>query len=106
MGKLEAADSPRDGAGEGSLLVAEQLALDEPDGQGGAVDLDQRLGGARLVEWMARAISSLPVPVSPLISTVASVAATRPIWSSTASSAGLRPMISSKLCAALISSWR
>ena len=43
VGQFEAADSPRDGAGEGSLLVAEQLALDEPDGQGGAVDLDQRL---------------------------------------------------------------
>ena len=42
VGQLEAADPPGDGAGEGALLVAEQLALDEPRGEGGAVDLDQR----------------------------------------------------------------
>ena len=45
----------------------------------------------------ARAISSLPVPVSPLISTVASVGATRLTLSSTAIGAGARPTISSKL---------
>ncbi len=44
VGQLEAADAAGDGAGEGALLVAEQLALDEPGGEGGAVDLDQRLG--------------------------------------------------------------
>ncbi len=43
MGQLEAADPPRDGPGEGTLLVAEQLALDQPGRQGGAVDLDQGL---------------------------------------------------------------
>ena len=45
VGQLEAADAPGDGAGEGALLVAEELALDEPRGEGGAVDLDQRPGG-------------------------------------------------------------
>ncbi len=40
---------------------------------------------------MARAISSLPVPVSPLISTEVSVGATRRTLSSTAVRAGLRP---------------
>ena len=84
LGQLEAADPAGDGAGERALLVAEELALDEPRGESGAVDLDQRLGRRRLFEWIARAISSLPVPVSPVMSTVASVAATRLTLSSTA----------------------
>src|SRR5690349_24225017 len=44
---------------------------------------------------MARAISSLPVPVSPKISTVESVGATRSTCASTVSRAGLSPMICS-----------
>ena len=40
---------------------------------------------------MARATSSLPLPLSPVISTVASVGAARRIASKTFSSAGLRP---------------
>ena len=43
VGQLEPAGVPGDRAGERPLLVAEQLALDEPRGQGRAVDLDQRL---------------------------------------------------------------
>ena len=43
IGQLEAADPSGDRAREGPLLVAEQLALDEPGGQGRAVDLDERL---------------------------------------------------------------
>ena len=43
LGQLESADAPGDGAGEGTFLVAEQFALDEPGRQGGAVDLDERL---------------------------------------------------------------
>src|SRR5580692_2809811 len=46
---------------------------------------------------MARAMSSLPVPVSPRTNTVESVEATRSTCSSTASSAGLLPMICSNL---------
>ena len=54
------------GPGEGALLVTEQLALDQRRGQGGAVDRDERRCRARwLVAWIARATSSLPVPVSP-----------------------------------------
>src|SRR5262245_39536986 len=49
VGQLEAADPPGDGAGEGALLVAEQLALDQAGGQGGAVDLDQWPGRALAV---------------------------------------------------------
>ena len=43
IGKLEPADSPGDGAGEGPLLVTEQLALHEPGGKCRAVELDERL---------------------------------------------------------------
>ena len=49
VGQLEAADPPGEGAGEGAFLVAEQLALDQSRGQGGAVELDQRLGRAAAV---------------------------------------------------------
>src|SRR6266403_802204 len=49
---------------------------------------------ARLLRrWMVRATSSLPVPLSPWISTGLSVAATRPITPSTSFTAGLSPMI-------------
>src|SRR5262249_12294277 len=41
LGQLETADAAGDGAGEGALLVAEQLALDQAGRQGGAVDLDE-----------------------------------------------------------------
>src|SRR5262249_43249407 len=42
LGQLEPADAPRDGAGEGALLVAEEFALDQPARQGGTIDLDER----------------------------------------------------------------
>ena len=62
--------APADGPGERALFVAEQLALEQGFRQGGAVDRDQ--GPLRLSDawWMALAICSLPVPVSPSISTV------------------------------------
>ena len=41
VGQLEAADLLADGAGEGALLVAEQLALQQPRGDGRAVELDE-----------------------------------------------------------------
>ena len=41
VGQLEAADLLADGAGEGALLVAEQLALQQPGGDGRAVELDE-----------------------------------------------------------------
>src|SRR6266849_4717638 len=40
--ELEAADPSRDGTGEGATLVAEELALQEARGDGGAVELDER----------------------------------------------------------------
>ena len=104
VGELEAADAPGDGAREGPLLVAEELALHEPVGRALQLTLMNGLSARLLVEWMARAISSFPVPVSPVMSTEASVGATRRTSSSTADSAGLLPMIASKLWVALISS--
>ena len=46
VGELEAADALGDGAGEGSLFVAEELAFHEARREGAAVDLDERLVGA------------------------------------------------------------
>src|SRR5437016_5657698 len=40
--ELETADPSRDGTGEGAALVAEELALQEAGGDGGAVELDER----------------------------------------------------------------
>ncbi len=57
------------GAGEGALLVAEQDRLDQILRHGAAIDGDERLGAALAEPWMARAISSLPTPDSPSIST-------------------------------------
>ncbi len=54
--------------------------------------------------WTARAISSLPVPVSPVIRTVESVGATLDTPESTARSAGEIPTISSNIDAWSISS--
>ena len=45
--------------------MAEQLALDEVTGQRRTVERHEGVGARRLLAWMARAISSLPVPVSP-----------------------------------------
>ena len=69
--------------GERALDVAEQLALEQRLGHRGAVDRDERAGRCRLRWWIARATSSLPVPLSPVISTVASVSATRSMRSYT-----------------------
>ena len=49
VGQLEAALAARHRPGECPLLVAEQLALDDRFGQGGAVDLDQRLSRPQAV---------------------------------------------------------
>ena len=85
VGQLEAAAALADGAGERALLVAEQLALQQRLRQGGAVDR-ARAGrcGVGDAWWMARATCSLPVPVSPSISTVVLVWATLLISSKTA----------------------
>src|SRR6185295_5243156 len=45
--ELEAPEPSRDGARERAPLVAEQLALEEPGGDGGAVELDERTAPPR-----------------------------------------------------------
>ena len=47
VGLFEAADPLGDGAGEGALFVAEELAFEEVLGDGGAIDFDEGAGGAR-----------------------------------------------------------
>ena len=47
VGLLEAPGAPPIGAGEGALLVAEELALEERLGERGAVERDERRLGAR-----------------------------------------------------------
>jgi len=75
LGLLDAAAAGRGGAGEGPLLVAEELALQQPAGI--AVQFTTTKGRAlrRLARWIERATSSLPVPVSPRIRTVESTPA-------------------------------
>ena len=65
------------GAGEAAPLVSEQLALDEVRGDG--ADGNERfLAAAAQAKWMAWATTSFPVPVSPVMRTLASVGATLP----------------------------
>ena len=81
-----------DGAGEGAALEAEQLRLEQLGRQRRAVDLDERAARAAATRrGCARATSSLPVPLSPRISTVTSVSATRSISSRTSRICSLVP---------------
>ena len=72
------------------LRVAEELALEQRLGDRAAVDRDERRVGAPLARWMARASSSLPVPLSPWMSTLASVAPPAARCRSRSSICGLR----------------
>ena len=70
--QLELAELLADRAGERALLVAEQRALDQLLGNRGEVDGDERRVRLRPTrDECRRASSSLPVPLSPRISTVA-----------------------------------
>ena len=97
VGQLEATHFLRERAGEGALLMTEQFAFDQAGWDGRAIDFDEgpTLRGLKL--WIARAISSLPVPVSPVMSTVESVGATRSTFLSTFFSEVDPPINSSKL---------
>ena len=77
IGELEAADLPRQRAGVGALLAAEQLALDQRRRESPRSSRGPSAACRRgLSSWICVANSSLPVPVSPSSSTVESVAAT------------------------------
>ena len=75
--QLQLAELVAVGAGEAALHVAEQLRFEQRLGQARAVDRDERARGARGAQWMSRATRSLPTPLSPVMSTFASPAATR-----------------------------
>jgi hypothetical protein len=93
-------------AGERALLVAEQFGFEQAVRNRAAVDRDERLVGARPLAWITLAISSLPVPLSPSISTGRSVGAAFSAISSASSSLGLSPNVPSKMKLRSISAWR
>ncbi len=74
---LERGEAPVDRAREGAALVAEEGGLGERRRDRAAVDDDEGLARAGAGDWwIAWATSSLPVPVSPVMSRVRSVGAT------------------------------
>jgi len=75
LGQLELPGLFGLGVGEGALDVAEEFGLDERRGDRAAVDDDERLVLSRAVVVDALATSSLPVPLSPVMSTVPSTLA-------------------------------
>ena len=83
-------------AGETSFDVSEQLGFEQRFRQTGAVHGDEVLILAWASEWIARATTSLPTPLSPVISTFASERATR--WTSRRNSSisGLMPINSGR----------
>ena len=83
-------------AGERAGDVAEQLAFEQVLGQGAAGDFDERPFARLLRRWIARAIMILPVPLSPVTSTVARVSATLSIMSKTRIMCGSWPMMLSR----------
>ena len=76
FGLLEPAGR-RVGAGERAALVAEQLGLDQVARDRRQVDGDERAVAPTAKSCSARATSSLPVPDSPVISTVRSASLSR-----------------------------
>ena len=96
VGLLEAADALLVGAREGALLVAEQLGLEQVLLQRRAVHLHEVAAARSELWWIAPAISSLPVPVSPRMSTVVLLFATFLTMVSTDCSAPLAPTMRSK----------
>jgi hypothetical protein len=85
VGGFEQAGALLVGAGERALGVAEQLALDELARHRAAVHDDERLPVRAEPACRRRATSSLPVPLSPAMSTLWLAFAMRAIcWSSAA----------------------
>ena len=78
-------------AGEGAALVAEELALEQRLGNGAAVDATNGRSRRGLRSWIARATSSLPVPVSPSMTTGTSNWATRSMSARASRKVGNRP---------------
>ena len=93
VGLLEEAALRGGRARERAPLVPEELTLEDRLGERRAVHRDERLVARGLFAWMARATSSLPVPLSPTMSTVAVVGATCATVLYTPSIAGAVPTI-------------
>jgi len=74
------------------LSRSEQLAFEQRFGQGAAWNDDHRVEAAGLAAWIARATTSLPVPLSPSDHHVASLAATVSTISTTRRMAALWPI--------------
>ena len=100
------AQPPLQCAGEGSLFVSEKLGSNQRLRNGGAVDLTKALVARFDLRCSARAISSLPVPVSPRIRTVESDGATFSTCFSTWRMGLQEPTISSNIEERSISSRR
>ncbi len=73
-------------AGERTLLVSEESALHQIPGERGAIHLTNGPCARALPLWIARATSSLPAPLSPVMRTFVSVRATLAISARTVSS--------------------
>ena len=93
VGDLEQAARVALGAGEGAAHVAEQRRFEQRLGDGGAVLADERASRRGPFEWMARATSSLPVPLSPWITTGSVVSVMRSSSRNRSSMRGVRPMM-------------
>ncbi len=74
----EASRAALDGAREGALLVAEELALEQLARDRRAFTATKAPAARGDAWWIARATSSLPVPLSPVISTATSRARDAP----------------------------
>ena len=83
VGQLEAPDAVGLGVGECALHVAEQLALEDAFGEPAGIDRDEGLAGAARDGVHRLRHEPLPVPFSPVMSTLASDGPTREISSST-----------------------
>ena len=105
LGDFDLAERLLRGAGERALLVAEQFALEQRLGNRRAVDGDEARVLAAALRMHARArCSSLPVPLSPRISTDTSAGATFSIMRHTlsiASSVAISPSNGERSCASL-----
>ena len=84
-------------AGERAALVAEELALEQISGSAAQLTATNGARARGLAWWIACAISSLPVPVSPSIRIVGARRRDELHWSMTSCSFGEVPMMPSKL---------
>ena len=90
VGLFEAAGVAARGAGEGAGFVAEQFAFQQFGRNRGGVERDEGLRARGDSRCSARATSSLPVPVSPVISTDSGACARRPMARNSSRIAGRR----------------